>query len=553
MRDRSRRRVPPALILAAVAAAGLVAAYAVSPGARDTLVRSAKPAYAWPAGVAALPVLAHYLTGGLRARRRSAWRLLAACLAIAGLGCYLGFVDPILQHINQGLDLKGGVHVVLEAEDLPGAPVTEEAMQTVQAILETRVNGLGVAEPRVERAGSRRIVVELPGIADPERALADIGRTAYLEFVEGFDLYLVSAGDNPDALRAAMRDAFGLTAPQADALIGRLGEGPQLLLGGLEYNILIDLAEIIFEAGGSVVEDPLVALTGADLASGGARAGFDQRNRPVVSLSFTSEGAQKFADLTRRRLGLPIYILLDRQLIQAPTVEEPITTGKGQIAGYATYEDAFRIAVLLNSGALPVRLVALAPQVVSATLGADSIARSKTAGIISIAAVILFMLLFYRAAGLLANIALFLYILLVLVALAAIDATLTLPGIAGLLLSVGMAVDANVITFERVRDELRLGKTVRSALESGYSRALGTILDANITTLIAAGVLFYLGTGPVRGFAVTLAVGIVVSLVTAVFVTRYLLRLAAGAGWLSDPRWFFGANPGTATGGDAVA
>jgi preprotein translocase subunit SecD len=409
-----------------------------------------------------------------------------------------------------------------------------------------------VAEPRVERAGARRIVVELPGIADPERALADIGRTAFLEFVEGFDLYLISAGNDLDALRAALREELGITTAQANELVGRLGDGPQLLKTSLEYGPLIDLAEAIFEAGGLVIEEPRVALTGADLASGGARATFDQRNRAVVSISFTAEGTQKFADLTTRRLGRAIYILLDRQLVQAPTVEEPITTGKGQITGYASYEEAFRVAVLLNSGALPVKLVALAPQVVSATLGADSIARSKTAGLVSIAAVVIFMLFFYRAAGLLANLALSLYILLVLVALAGIGATLTLPGIAGLLLSVGMAVDANVITFERVREEMRLGKTVRSAVEAGFSRALATILDANVTTLIAAGVLFYLGTGPIRGFAVTLAVGIVVSLVTAVVVTRYLLRLAVGAGWLNDPRWFLGTSSAGA-GGDGVA
>jgi preprotein translocase subunit SecD len=551
MRDRSRRGSQPyVLIFAGLLAAGFAAAYAFSSAVRDVAAPALRPDYVWPAAIVLLLVLAHSTTGGLRARRRSGLRLAAAVLAIALLGCYLGFVNPIFAQINQGLDLKGGVHVVLEAQDLPGAPVTEEAMLTVQAILETRVNALGVAEPRVERAGARRIVVELPGIADPERALADIGRTAYLEFAEGFDLYLVSAGDNLDALRAALHEELGMTTAQANDLIGRLAAGPQLLRSALEYNPLVDLAEAVFDAGGIAVEDPRVILTGADLASGGARAAFDQRNRPIVSLSFTAEGTQKFADLTTRRIGRPIYILLDRQLVQAPSVEEPITTGRGQITGYGSYEDAFRVAVLLNSGALPVKLVALAPQVVSATLGADSIARSKTAGIISIAAVVVFMLFFYRAAGLLANLALSLYILLVLIALAGIGATLTLPGVAGLLLSVGMAVDANVITFERVREEMRLGKTVRSAIEAGYSRALATILDANITTLIAAGVLFYLGTGPIRGFAVTLAVGIVASLVTAVFITRYLLRLAVGAGLLSDPQWFLGT---AGVGGDSVA
>lgn len=526
--------------LGVVSVAALALLFALS-GDRLNLAVLAAPGFAWPAGVAVLLVLAWVVTASVTRRRRATFRLAALVTAVAALGYYLLAVNPVLGLINQGLDLKGGVHVVLEAQDLPGSPVTEEAMQTVQAILEARVDGLGVAEPRVEREGSRRIVVELPGIEDPEQALEDIGRTAYLEFVEWFDLYLVGAGDDPQAVRAVLQEELGLSSSKAAAMIAATAEGPQLLKSRLEYLPLLGLAEPLLEAGADVVEQTQTVLTGKDLRSGGARAAIDHENRPVVSVAFTPEGTSKFADLTARRVGLPIYILLDRQLVQAPVVQEVITTGEAQITGYEDYDDAFRIAVVLNSGALPVRLVPLAPQVVSATLGADSIARSKTAGLISVAAVIGFMLLFYRAAGLLADVALSLYILLVLVALAGIKATLTLPGVAGLLLSVGMAVDANVITFERIRYELRLGKTIRSAIESGYARALRTIVDANVTTLIAAAVLFYLGSRGVRGFAVTLAVGIVVSMVTAVYVTRTLLRLAVDAGLLSSPRLFFGS------------
>ncbi len=509
-----------------------------------------EPRYLWPA-VLALAFLAGTLaTARMSDPRRSRIRLAVAIIVIGGLGYYAVAVNPVFAHINQGLDLKGGVHVVLEAQDLPDAPVTEEAMVTVQAILAARVNGLGVAEPRVEREGARRIVVELPGIADPDQAMADIGRTAYLEFAEWFDLYLVSAGDRPDDVRAVLAEKLSLSASRISQILAGLAEEPQLLAQRLELDELIDIADPLDKAGAVILEEPKTVLTGKDLKVGSARAVFDHNDRPAVSLTFAGEAADTFAELTSRRLQMPIYILLDRQLVQAPTVTEPITTGQAQISGYADFDSAFRIAVVLNSGALPVKLVPLAPQVVSASLGADSIARSKVAGTVAICAVVAFMFLFYRAAGLLADIALGVYMLLVLGALAAINATLTLPGVAGLLLSVGMAVDANVITFERVREELKLGRTIRSAIESGYSRAFGTIIDSNLTTLLAGGVLFYLGTGPVRGFAVTLIVGIVMSLITAVYVSRYLLRLAARGGWLSDPRLFFGAGP---SGGDANA
>jgi preprotein translocase subunit SecD len=498
------------------------------------------PRVLWPAGLALVLFAGQFFTARRPERARHRARLAVALLVIAGLGFYLTTINPVMAHIKQGLDLQGGVHVVLEAQDLPDAPVTEEAMRTVEAILIARVNGLGVAEPRVEREGARRVVVELPGIADPERAMADIGRTAFLEFAESFDLYLLSTGPSPDAVETVLRDELGLTAAKARAIVAALPAGEQRIGAALEYVDVFEVSEALFEAGAEVRAKPRTVLTGRDLKPGSARAVFDQNNRPAVSLTFAGEPAARFADLTTRRLGWPVYILLDGQLVQAPQVSEPITTGQAQITGYASLDEAFRVAVILNSGALPVRLVALAPQVVSATLGADSVARSKTAGLVAVCAVVGFMLLFYRAAGLLANIALAVYIMLVLGILAGLNATLTLPGIAGLLLSVGMAVDANVITFERIREEMQLGKSIRSAIESGYTLALRSIVDANLTTLIAGGVLFYLGTGPIRGFAVTLVVGIASSMFTAVYVTRYLMRLAARAGLLANQRLLFG-------------
>ena len=500
------------------------------------------PRLYWLAGL--LAVLLAGLLGSLRMpdRARSRLRLAVLVCVIAGLAFYLTVVNPVFELINQGLDLKGGVHVVLEAQDLPDAPVTEEAMRTVQAILEARVNALGVTEPRVEREGARRIVVELPGIADPEQAMADIGRTAYLEFAEAFDLYLVDLGSEPSAVEAALV-GLGVSGVRAAQILAEVGLGPQLVWGDLEFDESAFIQDVLGDVGAVLLREPQAVLTGADLKPGSAKAVFDHTNRPAVSLTFAGPAVQEFAALTARRVGQPVYILLDGQLVQAPNVTEPITTGQAQITGYATLEDAFRMAVVLNSGALPVRLVPLAPQVVSATLGADSIARSKTAGLMAILAVVGFMVLFYRAVGLLANVALALYIMIVLIILAAINATLTLPGVAGLLLSVGMAVDANVITFERIREELGQGKTIRSAVESGYQRALGTIIDSNITTLIAGFVLFYLGSGPIRGFAVTLIVGIVASMITAVYISRFLVRLAARGNLLQDTRLMFGFRP----------
>lgn len=498
------------------------------------------PRVLWPVALGLAWLLAQLVTARRPDRSRSRARLGAALVVVAALGYYLVAVNPIMAHIKQGLDLQGGIHVVLEAQDLPGAPVTEEAMRTVEAILIARVNGLGVAEPRVEREGARRVVVELPGIADPERALADIGRTAFLEFAESFDLYLVGAGPNPAAVQEALAQALGITPAQAGGMMAGLPAGGRRILAEVEFDELYQVAEALAAAGAVIRDEPRTVLTGRDLRAGSARAVFDHQNRPAVSLAFSGEAVSRFAELTTRRLGRPVYILLDRQLVQAPNVSEPITTGEAQITGYGSLEEAFRIAVILNSGALPVRLEPLAPQLVSATLGADSVARSKTAGLVAVAAVVGFMVLLYRGAGLLANVALAVYMMLVLAALAGLGATLTLPGIAGLLLSVGMAVDANVITFERIREELRLGKSIRAAIESGYSLALRAIVDANLTTLIAGGVLFYLGTGPIRGFAVTLMVGITASMVTAVGVTRYLVRLAARGGLLSHHGLLFG-------------
>lgn len=381
------------------------------------------------------------------------WRILGIVVILAITGVILNF-NPI----ELGLDLQGGIHIVLEAEETDLEQVTGDAMDRAVATVERRIDGLGVAEPTIQRQGSRRIVVELPGVTDHQQAIDVLGQIAMLE----------------------IKDPLGRTA-----------------------------------------------LTGEDLKD--ARLGTDRFGRPAIDIEFTSEGTQKFARLTTVYEGEVIPHVLDGDVLVAPVVNDPITTGRGQITGSFTRDEARSIAIQLQSGALPVPLHVESMSNVGAMLGQKSIEQSLRAGIIGLVLVIIYMLMYYRLPGAMADIALGVYIMLLLAALSGLGATLTLPGIAGFILSIGMAVDANVIIFERIKDELRAGKRMRAALRSGFDRAVAVILDANITTLITAGALFYLGTGPVRGFAVTLGLGILASMFTAIVVTRWLLIAAVDA------------------------
>ncbi len=374
--------------------------------------------------------------------------------------------NEIESDLNLGLDLVGGVYVLLEAretEDKPG----EDAIERAMTIIRNRIDEFGVTEPLIQREGENRIRVELPDIDDPSRAMEVIGRTAVLNF----------------------------TDPEGEIL-----------------------------------------LTGANLEE----AGYDYgpHGNPVVTIEFDREGTQKFAEATQNLLGQPISIYLDDELVSSPVVENVITDGNAIIRGDFTADEASDLALILRSGALPVELVELETRTIGPTLGAESRDRSMNAGIIGLSLLFLFMLAVYRIIGAVASFALGIYIVLVMSVLTAINATLTLPGIAGLILSIGMAVDANVIIFERFKEEFRGGKTLRSAVEAAFRNALSTILDANITTLIAAFVLIYFGTGPVRGFAVTLSVGILTSMFTAIVLTRYLLRFLIGANIITNPKLF---------------
>jgi len=363
-------------------------------------------------------------------------------------------VDQAVKNLNLGLDLRGGVYILYQAEET-GDAVSGDKIDRAMTIIRNRIDALGVANPVIQREGTDRIRIDLPGIEDQRAAREVIGRTAMLSFV-----------------------------------------GP----------------------------DGETILTGADLRNAGVT--MDQFNRPAVSLNFNPEGSAKFAAATEKFIGQIIYIHLDEEVISAPTVESVITDGNAIITGAGTMDEAANLALMLRSGALPVRLVELETRGVGPQLGQDSMNRSVRAGIAGLVLVLLFMLVYYRGFGLVANVSLIVYLALVLGLLTAINATLTLFGIAGLILSVGMAVDANVIIFERIKEELRAGRTMRTSIEAGFQRAFRSILDSNVTTLIAAAVLFSFATGQVRGFAITLSIGIMVSMATAILLTRFLLRQA---------------------------
>ena len=382
------------------------------------------------------------------------------------------YAKPVAFSIRQGLDLQGGTHVVLQAVDTPDAKVDNDAVDRVVKIIERRVNELGLTEPTIQRQGKDRIIVELPGVKDPDKAIAMLGRTALLEF----------------------KDVTGKTV-----------------------------------------------LTGKDLKNSKAHVG--QNNQAVVGLEFNEDGAKKFATLTAQNIGKPISILLDGDVLTSPVVQEVITGGNAQISGSRNVEEAEHLAILLRSGSLPVKVEVMETRTVGPTLGQDSKDMSVKAFGIGTISVFVFMVLFYRMSGLVADIALLLYIMLVLLAMKYLNATLTLPGIAGIILSIGMAVDANVLIFERFKEEIRKGKTLRSAMEAGFNKAFTTIFDSNITTIMAAVVLFYLGTGPIRGFAITLALGVLLSMFSAITITRELLRFLIGSNLIKNPAFFGCAAP----------
>ena len=401
--------------------------------------------------------------------------IVAAIIIIVIFASYVGTNGFVLgdrtlrsakDSIELGLDLAGGVYVVLEANTEATGDELARMMEETKAIIGKRVDGLGVSEPNIAIEGQNRIRVELAGVQHPDEAIDLIGKTALLEF----------------------------KTPAGETVItGKNVINSQVLFQPNEYGV----------------------------------------NEPVVSLELNEEGRQLFFEATSvlaaktETLDKIIYIVLDGEMISNPMVLEPITDGKPVITGMYTLDEANDLSTLIRAGALPVEMVELQTSVIGPTLGLEAFEKSILAGGIAIAIIFAFMLLVYRVPGFVASLALTIYVLLVVGAMILIGAKLTLPGIAGLVLSIGMAVDANILIFERIREEILVGKTVRVSIDAGFKRALRSILDSNITTLIAGAVLYFYGTGPIKGFGVTLTIGIVASMITAVFFTKYVLRLMA--------------------------
>lgn len=375
-----------------------------------------------------------------------------------GKGTMINYLKPWGDAISLGLDLRGGVYTVYQAEN-NGDPDFDTKMESTVSILTSRLTRQGFTEATVTRQGSDRIRVEIPNVSDPNQILTIIGTPAQLYFVD-------ESGNN-------------------------------LMEGGMVKN---------------------------------AQVAQDQDGKPCIAFELTDEGAKIFAEATAANLGKTISITLDGETISRATVNTVIAGGKGEITGNFTADEAKNLATLILSGALPLNLTQLEVSAISATLGVEALDRAIQAGIIGVALVMLFMLFRYRLCGLVADIALTIYIMIVVLLLALTGAQLTLPGVAGIILGIGMAVDANVVIFERIREEVKNGRPIGSAVRKGFSNALSAIIDSNVTTIIAAVVLYAFGTGSVRGFALTLGIGVATSLVTAVFVTHKLLDIFADLG-----------------------
>ncbi len=476
--------------------------------------------------------------------------------------------------LNLGLDLQGGIHLVMQV-DTEGMDSDEasDAVNRAMTVIANRVDQFGLTEPIVQRQGSRRIIIELPGMKDVERAKQLIGRTAQLEFkllasdedikfiTDKINFYLSGSSDTTavaetDSVEAGLFDeavesddekqkftsllnysSAGDASPSFDMLVSAenvprvrayiedpgvqkiLNDARMQLLWGQENARLDGYRELYLvnsanEMTGEMIQDARVAM------GSGMEAG-----KPEISLETTSEGVREFARISGANIGKRMAIVLDNTVYSSPKFITKIYAGSARITGISSSEEARDLAIVLRAGALPASVDVIEDRTVGPSLGADSIRKSRTALLIGLALVIVFMVAYYLGAGVIAMTALILNIIFVLAYLAYFRATLTLPGMAGIILTIGMAVDANVLIFERIREELRLGNTTRVAVENGYSKVRWTILDSNITTFLTAIILYNFGTGPIKGFALTLMVGIVASVFTALFVTRVIFDI----------------------------
>ncbi|MEI2805229.1 MAG: protein translocase subunit SecD [Albidovulum sp.] len=377
-----------------------------------------------------------------------------------------------------------GNTLIVRLSDAEKAATDDRTMQQSLEIIRRRVDEVGTREPTILRQGSDRILIQVPGIGSAEELKSLIGTTAQLTFKP-----VVGRGSDPNAI----------AKPGQEIL-------PSLDEKGIYYTL----------------EDTPV-VTGEELTD--ARPDFDQNGRPAVSFRFNPTGARKFGDYTAANVGQPFAIVLDNEVISAPRINQHIPGGSGIITGNFTVESSTQLAVLLRAGALPAKMNFLEERTIGPELGQDSIDAGRLSSIIASVAVVAYMVASYGLFGVFASIAVIVNVVLILAVMSMMGATLTLPGIAGIVLTVGTAVDANVIIYERIREELRAGKRVIKAIDDGFSEAMSAIIDANVTTFIAAAVMFFLGSGPVKGFAVTLTIGLVTSVFTAIFLTRMLIVL----------------------------
>lgn len=420
--------------------------------------------------------------------------------------------------LHLGLDLQGGSQLLYEADLSKVDPSNyEEATAGVRDVIERRVNALGVAEPVVQTnktEGKWRILIELAGVFDINKAIAMIGQTPSLDFRE----------------QTEEKEAFNVQDLQIEEKEGKTiiktKEGKEIKPEELEEKL----------KEGQYPGFKLTKLSGKHLTS--AQMQFDQQTGlPIIALKFNEEGRKLFAEITERNVDKPLAIFLDNQLISAPSVREPIRDGEAVISGDFTVDEARDLARKLNAGALPVPIKLVSQSNVGASLGQDSVMRSFVAGVLGLIFVALFMIIYYRLPGLLAVIALAVYTLLILAVFKLIPVTMTLAGIAGFIVSIGMAVDANVLIFERTKEMLRDGKSIEASVEEGFRHAWNSIRDSNVSSLITCFILAWFGTSMIKGFAITLSIGILISMFSAMNVTRTFLRLVMP--WSRKWKWLF--------------
>lgn len=451
-----------------------------------------------------------------RLKELLAKKKLTADATVSGLNITVTPSNPdIKKAIEDGFPtlapVETGSKLVYRLSDKEAKRIKDTSADQALETIRNRIDQFGVSEPTIHRQGENEIVVQLPGVKDPKRAIDLIGKTAQLEFKIVDDEAKIAA-ELPQTIAPGEEEKF------LEQVAGKIPEDTEIL-----FEKKINTETGVVRKIPIMVKKQAV-LTG-DLLSD-AKVNIDSRfSEPNVSISFNDAGAKTFEDVTAANVKKRMAIILDNTVYSAPVIQERIAGGNAQITGSFTMEEAKDLSIVLRAGALPAPMKILQNVTVGPSLGRDSIEAGKMAGMIGTIAVVIFMILYYKLSGVIADFALFLNIVLLLGAMASLNATLTMPGIAGIILAIGMAVDSNVLMFERMRDELRAGKTPRAAVDSGYDKAFWTIFDSHVTTLITAAVLFQFGTGPIKGFAVTLSLGVAINLFTALIGTKSIFDI----------------------------